>query len=84
MGHDKGFPCHDITPLTSCRDTKIMSRQSVAKAGTRCVATGQHNERARQMNSIAINNSLKRQTSHSFPVATEGFLSRHDSYGFLL
>ena len=40
MGRDKGFPCHDIVPLTSCRDIEIVSRQSVAKAGRRCVVTG--------------------------------------------
>ena len=46
MGCDRGFPCHDIVPLTSCRDTEIVSRPSVAKAGRNFVVTKQHNERA--------------------------------------
>ena len=43
MGRDRGFPCRDIVPLTSCRDKEIVSRRSVAKSGRRCVMTGQRN-----------------------------------------
>ena len=39
MGRDRGFPCRDIVPLTSRHDIKIVSRQSVAKAGRRYVTT---------------------------------------------
>ena len=40
MGRDKGFPCRDIVPLTSCCNTETVSQKSVAKAGRRCVTTG--------------------------------------------
>ena len=39
MGRDRGFPCRDIVPLTSCRDIEIVSRKSMAKVRKRYVAT---------------------------------------------